>query len=94
MKYGLIEFRRTTKDENTDWDLYIYHDGIDREEPTEDQMKPWNSLFWHFPETISDEEAIELMLEQKLKEVQQDYEWGMKTFWKYKDQIKKYKGKK
>ena len=74
MKYGLVERKRTTKNENTSWWWRLYPpDEEDREEQKE--YKPDNSLFWYYPEYLSKEDVIQEMLDRQYQEVHDNMSW-------------------
>jgi hypothetical protein len=79
MRYGLVERKRTTRDENTSWWWIVYApDEEDREEQKE--YSPSNSLFWYYPEYLDREEVIQEMLDKQYQEVHDDMLWQKHTY--------------
>ncbi len=75
MRYGLIERRRTTPHEDTHWYwVSCKPDNIDRVY-TGEEDQPNNSLFWHYPEKYTKEEAVDIMLKKQKNEIKEEIKW-------------------
>ena len=93
MHYGLVEFRRTSPHEDTDWVLHVEPVDYETDRDEQSEYKPNNSLFWHYPETITEERAIEMLLDKKVQEMEEEAEWAARTYVLQSEAFLKYRRK-
>jgi hypothetical protein len=69
MIYGLVEKHRTTRHSDTDYYWTIDRSDTEDREEIDTMYEPNNSLFWYFPEELTDEEVIKKMLKKMREEI-------------------------
>jgi len=94
MHYGRVGFVRTTRHSNTDWRIQTEPVDYHNDRVSQEEYKPNNSLFFYYPETMTDEEAIELLLDKKVEEMAEEAEWAAKTYVLQSKAFQKYKNSK
>jgi hypothetical protein len=89
MKYGLVERKRTTGKDNTSWLWKI--EPIDNEDRVpEKEHKPNNSLFWYYPEGLTNKEILDIMLNKQREDLHDSIVWKKHTYKVSKESAERY----
>jgi pyruvate-formate lyase len=79
MKYGLVQRKRTTKNENTSW-WWLVHDPDEEDREEQKEYTPDNSLFWYYPEYLDKKEVIQRMLDKQHQEIHDSILWDKHSY--------------
>jgi hypothetical protein len=78
MRYGLVERKRNIFSDKGSW--YWIVSEPEEEERVDEYELPLNSLFWWYPEEVSKEKAVRIMMDRLKKELAEEFIW---KWWSY-----------